>query len=81
VSEILATLGEAFGDVEVVSGPATYRMARGRVIDLATASTEDLHKALEQLDNLTCRRINGDGAERCMPGQPCGRHTRRRRAR
>jgi hypothetical protein len=80
VSEILATLGQTFGDVRVLEGPATYRTARGRVIDLATASTSDLHKALEQLDKHTCRRWRDD-SERCTPDQPCERHTARRRAR
>jgi hypothetical protein len=81
VSEILATLGGTLGDVQVLSGPAVYRMARGRVIDLATAPTSDLHKALQQLDKHTCRRVNGNGTERCTAEQKCGRHTQRRRAR
>jgi YD repeat-containing protein len=80
VSEILATLGDTFGDVQVLSGPAAYRTARGRMIDLATASTQDLRQALDQLDRHTCRRLNGDGTERCTADQRCGRHTARRRA-
>jgi hypothetical protein len=80
VSEILATLTAAFGHVQVLEGPATYRTARGRTIDLATCSAEDLHQAIEQLRKRhTCDRTNG-GPERCTPGHPCGRHTPRRKA-
>lgn len=80
MSEIMATLGHTFGDVQVLEGPAAYRMTKKRVIDLATASTSDLHKALEQLDKHTCLSWR-DGSERCTPDQPCERHTARRRAR
>jgi hypothetical protein len=78
LGEVLDVLGEAFGRVQVLAGPATYRTARGRVIDLATASAADLHRAVDQLDRHTCRRTNG-GQERCTPKEPCGRHARRRR--
>jgi DNA-binding Lrp family transcriptional regulator len=78
-AEVLATLRANFGDVQVLSGPTTYRTARGRVIDLAACSVEDLHRAVDQLDRHTCRRANG-GTERCTPERPCGRHARRRRA-
>jgi hypothetical protein len=78
VSEVLATLGGAFGPVQVLAGPATYQTARGRIIDLAAGPASDLHQAVEQLDRHTCRRANG-GPERCAPGRPCGRHQRRGR--
>jgi len=78
VPEVLAVVAGAFGPVQVLAGPATYRTARGRHLDLATASGKDLHTAVDQLDTHTCRRTKG-GSERCSLHQPCGRHTRRRR--
>jgi hypothetical protein len=78
LTEVLATLGRAFGPVQVLTGPATYRTARGRLIDLAASPASDLHQAVDQLQRHTCRRRNG-GAERCVPGRPCGRHARRAR--
>jgi hypothetical protein len=90
---ILGQLRAQLGDVELVSvtfdRPATdYLTARERVIDLtggrrptSRQAVHDLHQALHELDAHTCRRVNGNGTERCMPGQPCGRHTPRRRIR
>jgi DNA-binding transcriptional ArsR family regulator len=72
VTEILGTLGRAFGEVLVLEGPATYRTARGRVVDLATASADDLDIAVEQLRRHTC---NGG---HCRDGEPCRRHAPRR---
>jgi hypothetical protein len=76
LGELLATLDGAFGHVQVLEGasrPATYRTARGRLVDLVAASAEDLHRVVDQLDRHTC-----NGA-RCQPDQPCRRHARRRR--
>lgn len=75
VSEVLDALGRAFGEVLVLEGPATYRTARGRLIDLATCSADDLDLAVKQLRGHTC--INGA----CRPDQPCRRHTPRRASR
>lgn len=69
-SEILDALGKASGDVQVLSitpndhPAAVYTTARGREIDLATASTDDLHQAVDQLERHTCHRVNGNGSER-----------------
>jgi Helix-turn-helix domain len=76
LAELLATLDAGFGHVQVLDGasrPATYATARGRVIDLATCSAEDLHRACEQLTRHTC--VNGA----CQRDQPCRRHARRPR--
>jgi hypothetical protein len=78
LAEVLGTLGRAFGPVQVLAGPATYRTARGRVIDLASGPTSDLHQAIDQLQRHTCWRRKG-GSERCTPRRPCGRHARRAR--
>jgi hypothetical protein len=51
----------------------TWRTTRGRTVDLAACSTVDLYRALEQLERDTCM----DGG--CRPGEPCRRHTRRKR--
>jgi hypothetical protein len=71
------TPGELADWHRALSQPAppapTYRTARGRVIDLASCSTDDLHRALDQLERSTC--VNGG----CRRGQPCARHTRRKR--
>jgi hypothetical protein len=75
IPEILAVVTGGFGDVQVLTGPATYRTARGRLIDLATGPTKDLHRAVDQLQRHTC--VNGV----CQPGKPCRRHTSRRRPR
>jgi hypothetical protein len=72
VTEVLGVFGEAFGEVLVLEGPATYRTARGRLIDLATCSAEDLDLAVEQLRRHTC-----NGAP-CRDGEPCRRHVPRR---
>jgi hypothetical protein len=72
-AEVLATLTAAFGHVQVLSGPATYRTARGRVIDLETCKAADVHQALDQLRRHTC--VNGA----CQSGKACRRHTPRRR--
>ena len=73
VGEVLDTLGRAFGEVLVLEGPATYRTARGRVLDLEDGSLEDFHRAVDQLDRDTCM----DGG--CQADYPCRRHTRRMR--
>jgi DNA-binding Lrp family transcriptional regulator len=73
VSEVLGTLGRAFGDLQVLEGPATYLTARRRLIDLATCPADDLHQAVDQLERHTCK-----GAP-CRDGEPCRRHARRRR--
>jgi hypothetical protein len=75
LSEILATVGAVFGEVQVLDGPATYLTARRRLIDLATCSAEDLHQAVDQLERHTCTFHAGP----CKPDQPCRRHGRRRR--
>jgi len=87
--QLLATLTEAFGDVEILSvaandRPATdYKTTRGRTIDLTGGekpegkqAVRDLRQALGELIDHTCR----SGTERCTADQKCGRHTRRRRA-
>ena len=88
LGEILGTLEQGFGGVQVLSGPATYRTGRGRVIDLTAsgrkdptnrAAVTDLYLAVDQLKRHTCRRSK-DGTERCTPDQPCGRHTQRERS-
>jgi len=53
---------------------ATYRLARGRVVDLERASLADFHRAVDQLDRDTCT----DGSP-CQPGRSCRRHTWRKR--
>jgi hypothetical protein len=91
---ILDRLRGQLDDVEVLSvvandrPPTDYRTARGRVIDLTGGkrpegkqAVRDLHQALDELVDHTCRRVNGNGTERCTPDQNCGRHTARRRAR
>lgn len=78
LAELLATLDAGFGHVQVLDGatrPATYRTARGRVIDLATAPAADVHRAVDQLDRHTCR------GGPCRNGEPCRRHAPRRRGR
>jgi Helix-turn-helix domain len=81
-SEILATIQAGFGDASVLEvrrndgkGP-TYATARGRLIDLETCPTGDLHQALDQLDRHACS--TGD---RCEGNHRCKRHAPRRRSR
>jgi hypothetical protein len=91
---ILERLRAQLGDVEALRvaehgrSATDYRTARGRVIDLtggtrptSRQAIQDLHQAVDELDSHTCRRVNGNGTERCLPGRPCGRHTPRRRIR
>jgi DNA-binding transcriptional ArsR family regulator len=75
VGEVLDVLGRAFGEVLVLEGPATYLTARGRLIDLATCSADDLDLAVEQLQRHTCSHHSGP----CQAGHRCLRHSRRRR--
>ena len=75
VGEVLDVIGQSFGEVLVIEGPATYRTARGRLLDLEDGPLEDFHAAVDQLDRDTCM----DGG--CQPGHPCRRHSRRNRAR
>jgi hypothetical protein len=44
-------------------------------------AVRDLHQALDELVDHTCRRVNDNGTERCTPDQNYGRHTARGRAR
>jgi hypothetical protein len=74
VGEVLGVIGRSFGEVLVLQGPATYRTARGRLLDLA-GPLGDFRTAVDQLDRDTCM----DGG--CQPGHPCRRHIRRNRAR
>jgi MarR family len=75
VSEVLGAIRRRFGEVLVLSGPASYRTAHRRMIDLATESVSDLREAVDQLSRDTCL----DGG--CRPRQPCRRHRRRTYAR
>ena len=77
VGGVLDVIGRTFGEVLVLEGPATYRTARGRLLDLADGSLEDFHRAVDQLDRDTCSHPAG----RCQAGHRCLRHSRRNRAR
>jgi hypothetical protein len=77
IPEVLGALERGFGPVQVLAGPATYRTARGRLIDLATCSAEDLHRGVDQLQRDTCISNTANGA--CQAGASCRRHSRRRR--
>ena len=70
-------IGRAFGEVLVLSGPVTYRTARGRELDLEDGLLEDFHRAVDQLDRDTCSPHAGP----CQAGHRCLRHSRRNRAR
>ena len=77
VGELLDVIGRSFGEVLILEGPATYRTARGRLLDLEDGPLEDFHRAVDQLDRDTCSHHGSP----CQAGHRCLRHSRRNRAR